>query len=88
MTDTFTAAVQTAFEKAKVRFRLKGGTLKGNGKTRGNSAAKLDGAIIVEIMAQMVTTRQLMLIWAITVAICTSTKQIEPIRASRSTRLS
>ena len=49
---------------------------KGTGKTRGNSAAKVDGAMIGEIMAQIMTTMQPMLIKAITVAICTSTKQI------------
>ena len=77
MADTIAAAVQAAFEEDKGN-KPKGGTPKGiaTGKTRGNSAAKADGAMIGEIMAQMVETMQPMLIKAITVAICTSTKQI------------
>ena len=77
MADTIAAAVQAAFEEDK-RNKPKGGTPKciATGKTRGNSAAKADGAMIGEITAQMVTTMQPMLIKAITVTICTSTKQI------------
>ena len=77
MADTIAAAVQAAFEEDK-RNKPKGGTPKciATGKTRGNSAAKTDGAMIAEITAQMVTTMQPMLIKAITVTICTSTKQI------------
>ena len=77
MADTIAAAVQAALEEDKGN-KPKGGTPKGiaTGKTRGNSEAKVDGAMIGEIMAQMVATMQPMLIKAITVAICTSTKQI------------
>ena len=47
MADTIAAAVQAAFEEDKGN-KPKGGTPKGiaTGKTRGNSAAKADGAMI------------------------------------------
>ena len=76
MADTIAAAVQAAFDEEILGNR----PAKGGGKTRGNSAAsaaaKVDGAMIGEIMAQLVTTMQPVLIKAITVAVCASTKQI------------
>ena len=57
MADTIAAAVQAAFDEDSSGNKPAKGTL---GKTRGNSAAsaaaKVDGAMIGDIMAQMVTT--------------------------------